>query len=100
MSLYKINNNQIKNLIYFNFFIEGYSLVSHIGFLTSELGIGFDIEMAYDDAYKKVYNRLYDNQQIILSNMKIIDYRILDINDISKHKNIGFAFYPLDNLKN
>jgi hypothetical protein len=88
------------NLIYFNFYIDGCSLESNIGFFTSELGIGYDANMAYNDAFKKVYDRLYDNQKIILSKMKIIDYRILDINDVSKHKNIGFAFYPLDDLNN
>ena len=92
------NYNEINNYNFtkkYIFWIEGYSLLSDIGFMKFEIGYGNCIYDSIFIAYDKIKNNLLINYNIIINEMKITDYKLY--NETTDTQPSGFIFYPLTN---
>jgi hypothetical protein len=109
MPLYKINKPKIELIDGFEedeinnynftekyiFWIEGYSLLSDIGFYKFEIGYGNCINDSLFFAYDKIKNNLFINYNIVVNEMKMTDYKLY--NETTDTQPSGFSFYPLTN---
>ena len=77
------------------FMVEGYSLISNIGFVKIEIGCGNCMNDSIFFAYDRIKNNLLINYNIVVNEMKILDYNLY--NKITNTKTSGFVFYPLTN---
>ncbi len=78
------------------FLIEGYSIQIQKGFFITERGEGINFKEALDNAYSKIYNRLYYKYHIVSTTMKTNEYWQIESNN--KLKGTGFAFYTMDEM--
>lgn len=88
----EINNNFMKKYI---FWVEGYSLLSDIGFIKFEIGYGNCINDSIFFAYDKIKNNLLINYNIVVNEMKITNYKLYD--ESTGTQPSGFIFHPLTN---
>lgn len=77
------------------FMVEGYSLNSNIGFMTSRRGIGDSFGEALTYAFEKIGVLLYSKYDISTNEMMMTNYKQIDIFDRTQRIRSGFAFYPL-----
>ena len=89
--------NNIGNNKYF-LFIEGYSILSRIGFIKVEVISGDTSSNAINKAYNKIFLHLFKYFNIIINEMMTSKLRILPPDHTIKSS--GFAFYPLTNETN
>ena len=75
------------------FWVEGYSLLSNVGFIKFEIGLGNNVNDAIFFAYDKIKNNLLINYNIVVNEMKITDYKLY--NETTDTQPSGFAFHPL-----
>lgn len=75
------------------FWVEGYSLLSDIGFIKFEIGYGNCIDDSLFFAYDKIKNNLLINYNIVVNEMKMSDYKLC--NETTDTQPSGFIFHPL-----
>lgn len=75
------------------FWVEGYSLLSDIGFIKFEIGYGNCIDDSLFFAYDKIKNNLLINYNIVVNEMKMSDYKLY--NETTDTQPSGFIFHPL-----
>lgn len=75
------------------FWVDGYSLLSNVGFIKFEIGFGNNVDDAIFFAYDKIKNNLLINYNIVVNEMKISDYKLY--NNTTNTQPSGFIFHPL-----
>lgn len=75
------------------FWVDGYSILSNIGFIKFELGLGNNLNDTLFYAYNKIKNNLSINYNITVNEMKISDYKLY--NETNNPQPSGFIFHPL-----
>lgn len=88
-----ININENKFMEKYIFWVDGYSLLSNIGFIKFEIGLGNNVDDAIFFAYDKIKNNLSINYNIVVNQMKISDYKLY--NETTNTQPSGFIFHPL-----
>ncbi len=97
MSLKSVNKNKIEAIDYnkekYFILVEGYSLLSNIGFVKIEIGCGISRNDVSIRSFDKIGLDLFVNYNISINHMWTKECRLYDSRDIIQSSK--FAFYTL-----
>ena len=88
-----IYNNEDTNIKKYFIWVEGYSLVSNIGFIKIEIGFGNSENDAIISSFDKIGLDLFVNYNISINHMWTKECRLYDSRDTIQSSK--FAFYTL-----